>query len=327
MEKTGKEGLAGQGQVPAAAHFQRAAAVAAELKLEQPCEALFREGMRQHPELRGWLQYEFAVALERFGRLDEALELFRAAKQDPRGLKTASFAGVKIAKLLEKQGKVQEAAQIFAEIANSKDALAPLLAEAGAFETRQGRMERGLQWYLEAFRRAREEGDQIAVGNVMSEGIGSLPGLAILAHWFRTRTDALPLDEQKRIRRALATTFGNHAWKLLNEGAFADAGTAAEMALVIYAPDVLKWVEGNRAHAYLFQGRVQEAREIHERYQDTQLELDGLDWKNAAREDFNAFREKGLVTAAVEAELRKLESLLGIKSNAERGTGNAQKGE
>lgn len=309
MEKNANEGLTGPGQEPLAADIQRAASVAADLNLQEPCESLFRDGMRQHPESLGWFQYEFGVALERFGRVDEALELFRAARKEPSGLKV-SFAYSKLASLLEKAGKADEAAQVYGELLGSKEAMPPHVAEAGSFEARHGRVERGLDLYLEAFRRCRREEEQIAVGNVLSEGAASLPGLKELAEWFRTRTETLAEADRKRIRRALATTFGNHAWKLLNEKAFADAGTAAEMALVIYAPDVLTWVEGNRAHAYLFQGRLPEAREIHERYRGVALELDGLDWNKAAREDFKSFRESGLVTPEVEREMRKLESLL-----------------
>lgn len=309
MEKSAKEGLTGPGQEPLAADLQRAASVAADLNLQEPCEALFKDGMRQHPESLGWFQYEFGVALERFGRVEEALDLFRAAKKDPSGLKV-SFAYVKLATLLEKQGQVDEAAQVFAELLGSKDAMPPHVAEAGGFEARHGRAERGLELFLEAYRRCQREEEQIAVGNVLSEGAVALPALNELTRWFRDRTEALAEGDRKRIRRALATTFGNHAWKLLNEKAFVEAGTAAEMALVIYAPDVLTWVEGNRAHAYLFQGRVSEAREIHGRYRGVPLELDGLDWNKAAREDFKSFRESGLVTPAVEVEMQRLENLL-----------------
>lgn len=315
MEKYEKEGLTGLGQATAAAHFQRAAAMASELKLEQRCEALFREGMRQHPESAGWLQFELALALEGFGHLEKALSTFRAAKENPSGLRGPGYAGVGEAKVLEKLGKTAEAAQIFSSLLKGDAVLPYFSAEAAGFEARQGRPQRALELYLDAFRSAREEKEQVSVGNILLEGIGSLPRLKDLAEWFRSRTETLPATEKQRIRRALATTFGNHAWKLLNDGAFAEAGTSAEMALVIYAPDVLRWVEGNRAHAYLFQGRIQEAREIHQRYRDQKLELDALDWKKAAWQDFQTFREKGLVTPKVEEKIRELETLLGIRQS------------
>lgn len=294
-----------------AADFQRAAILALELRHEKRWEEYFRAGLERHPEARGWLRYEWAVQLERLGQWERALEFYGAAKKEPSGLK-AGYAFVSMAKLLEKTGKVVEAAAIMGELLRLREVLPQHVAEAGALEARQGRKERALELYLEAFQRAREEDDQIAVGNLMSEGAGVLPGLKELAQWFRLRTERLPPEERQRLRRALATTFGNHSWKLLSEGTFAEAGVSAEMALVIYEPDILKWVEGNRAHAYLFQGRVREARAIHERYRTAILELEGFDWEKAVREDFKIFREKGLVPAPVELEMRRIEALLGL---------------
>lgn len=299
-----------------ATDFQRAGVLAAELNQEKRSDSFFREGMERHPEARGWLRYEFAVQLEKAGRLQEALEAYRSAKEAPEGLKPG-FAYVGLAKLLETGGKAEEAAGVMEELLGSKHALAVHLAEAGGFESRQGRIERALGLYLQAFQRALEEEEQVAVGNILSEGMETLPGLKDLALWFRKGTEDLPQEEKTRVRRALATTFGNHSWKLLNEKSFAEAEISAEMALEIFAPDVLKWVEGNRAHACLFQGRLSEAWQIHQRYQDEQLELDGLDWRKAAREDFKTFREAGLVTAEAEVEIRKLERLLGIEGAPE----------
>jgi len=295
-----------------AADFQKAGILAAELKLEVPCEEFFRQGMRRHPESLGWLQFEFAQELEAFGRLEEALGLYRKAKKDPTGLKV-SFAYVGLARLLERLGRPEEARGVDTELLLAEDAMAPHVADAARFEAAQGNVERGLELYLEAFQRAEEDGERIEVGNVLSEGIEHLPALPELTRWFREETEDVPSAERTRLRRAVATTLGNHAWNLLHEGRFSQAATATEMALVIYEPKVLKWVEGNRAHAYLFLGRIEEARSIHERYQGQELELEGFDWEGAAREDFGIFREKGLVTPEVNREMRKLEAYLGIE--------------
>ena len=61
-------------------------------------------------------------------------------------------------------------------------------------------------------------------------------------------------------RRTL--TIGIVAYKFELAGAFADALAAADLA-ISFAPPGENWIQGNRAHALMFLGHVDEARTIY----------------------------------------------------------------
>ena len=110
-----------------------------------------------------------------------------------------------------------------------------------------------------------------------------------------------------------ARELGSLSWVLLETGEFEMAAQAGEKAAKSGEP--LAWVEGIRASAYLFLGRMEEAMEIHKRYKGKMTHSDGKrSWEEVTKEDFGHFRSfNGLVTSKVEARFREIEVFLGLR--------------
>ncbi|MEO0448044.1 MAG: hypothetical protein AAF191_18400, partial [Verrucomicrobiota bacterium] len=253
------------GDYSEAGDYQRAGRWAAEMKLEDRCRSFFAAGLAKHDQQAGWLHYEFGKVLKELGQQEQALEQFEWAKDEPSGL-AKSFAYHGLASMLQEMGRMEEARGVYEELLGSGVAIAEHIAEAGAFEAAEANREEAFALYLRAYREGVDDDARISVGNVLFRSVSDLGGVDSVTDWFRTATESFSEEERVRVRSALATTWGNYAWDLLNSGKFSEAATAAEAALVINDPNVLVWVEGNRAHAYLFLGRLEEARAIHQRY-------------------------------------------------------------
>jgi hypothetical protein len=73
---------------------------------------------------------------------------------------------------------------------------------------------------------------------------------------------------------------------------FATALEAADLVSPI-APDEI-WLQGNRAHALMFLGRVDEARALYLRYRGEKNVQNGKPWEPAVLEDFAELRKAGL---------------------------------
>jgi tetratricopeptide (TPR) repeat protein len=102
---------------------------------------------------------------------------------------------------------------------------------------------------------------------------------------------------------------GNLAWHAVLAEQFQEALAAADRGLLL-APE-LRAIEGNRAHALMFLGRVDEARAIHlaNKGKPVSSDDDSL-WEDALAGDFDVFGEFGLHHPAVP----EFVSLLGIQS-------------
>jgi hypothetical protein len=66
-------------------------------------------------------------------------------------------------------------------------------------------------------------------------------------------------------------TIGIVAYKFELAGAFADALAAADLA-ISFAPPGENWIQGNRAHALMFLGHVDEARTIYLQHRGERIE-------------------------------------------------------
>jgi tetratricopeptide (TPR) repeat protein len=73
---------------------------------------------------------------------------------------------------------------------------------------------------------------------------------------------------------------------------FASALEASDLVISL-APDAI-WLRGNRAHALMFLGRVDEARTIYFRYRGEKNVQDGKGWETGVLEDFAELRKAGL---------------------------------
>jgi hypothetical protein len=68
---------------------------------------------------------------------------------------------------------------------------------------------------------------------------------------------------------------------------------AADQAIVLFPGKI--WLYSNRAHALMFLGRLDEAREIYLKYRGQKIpEEKGKNWESAVVEDFAEFRKAGL---------------------------------
>jgi tetratricopeptide (TPR) repeat protein len=84
---------------------------------------------------------------------------------------------------------------------------------------------------------------------------------------------------------------GGLAFNFELAGNFATALQVADEAIAL-APDQI-WLYTNKAHALMFLGRTDEARELYRKYRGTQLQKD-KPWEAAVLEDFAAFRKAQL---------------------------------
>ena len=84
---------------------------------------------------------------------------------------------------------------------------------------------------------------------------------------------------------------GGLAYGFLLAQDFARALEASE--LVYLAPDKI-WVHGNRAHALMLLGRVDEARALYLRYRGEKSVQAEKPWETVVLEDFAEMREAGL---------------------------------
>jgi tetratricopeptide (TPR) repeat protein len=84
---------------------------------------------------------------------------------------------------------------------------------------------------------------------------------------------------------------GGLAFNFELAGNFATALQVADEAIA-HAPDQI-WLYTNKAHALMFLGRTDEARELYRKYRGTQLQKD-KPWEAAVLEDFAAFRKAQL---------------------------------
>lgn len=109
----------------------------------------------------------------------------------------------------------------------------------------------------------------------------------------------------KKTYEDAAVAIGDLSWDLVVARDFATALMAADLA--ISASPNTTWMQGHRAHALMFLGRVDEAREIYMAYRG-QGGSSGRNWNAEVRRDFNTLRKEGLETplmAEVEAGLEK----------------------
>jgi tetratricopeptide (TPR) repeat protein len=113
-----------------------------------------------------------------------------------------------------------------------------------------------------------------------------------------------------------ADALGNLAWYALTAREFDEALAASERAHALAAGQV--WSETNRAHALLFLGRLQEARQIYLAHKGVQLAREsGKTWEDMVQDDFEKLRKRGLAHAA----FQEIETELGLGKVQRRTTG------
>ena len=86
--------------------------------------------------------------------------------------------------------------------------------------------------------------------------------------------------------------FGGLAYDFLLARDFAAALEAAEQTIAV-APELI-FIYGNRAHALMFLGRVDEARALYLKYRGTKNVQDDKSWETVTLQDFAELRKAGL---------------------------------
>jgi tetratricopeptide (TPR) repeat protein len=85
---------------------------------------------------------------------------------------------------------------------------------------------------------------------------------------------------------------GNLSYRFVLARNFANGVEAADLVISL-APDKI-WVHGNRAHALMLLGRVDEARALYLRYRGEKSVQAEKPWETVVLEDFAEMREAGL---------------------------------
>lgn len=99
-----------------------------------------------------------------------------------------------------------------------------------------------------------------------------------------------------------AAGIGGLAYKFILASEFAKALDAADFAIAL-EPDAI-WMQGNRAHALMFLGKVDQAREIYLRYRGQKSNGDKL-WEADVKDDFADLRKHGLTNPLMD-EIEKV---------------------
>ena len=90
----------------------------------------------------------------------------------------------------------------------------------------------------------------------------------------------------------IAEQIGGLAYRFILARDFATALEATDQAIAL-APDVI-FLYGNRAHALMFLGRVDEARTLYLKYRGRQKVVDEKSWEATVLDDFAELRKVGL---------------------------------
>jgi tetratricopeptide (TPR) repeat protein len=111
-------------------------------------------------------------------------------------------------------------------------------------------------------------------------------------------------------KAALVKALGASSFCLLFNHRAEDAADRAQEALALDPTAV--WIETNRAHAYLFLGRFDEAQAIYRENKDKRLS-DGRTFGKTVADDFEAFRKNGIDVPA----MREIEASLSAKASSQ----------
>lgn len=126
---------------------------------------------------------------------------------------------------------------------------------------------------------------------------GDYAGAFALQQTFVARVETTETTEAGKAGPKTADALGNLAWYALIAREFATALAASERASTL-APGQI-WVETNRAHALLFLGRPDEARQIYLAHRGARLANEtSKTWEDMVADDFQELRKRGLAHTA-----------------------------
>jgi tetratricopeptide (TPR) repeat protein len=271
-----------------------------------------------------------AVAVE-LKKLDDALAAYREslkiseeiADKDPSDTdwqRIVSLSAVSIGDVLRKQHKVDQALGSYKEAlaigkasaetdktygrrqANIDDNIAALLVE-------NNKLDDALDSYRESLKISKglaekDPGDtdlehdlsnsHLNIGDVLrkqhkvDEALGSYKEALTIGKAL-AETDKTNAQRQANLKWGISM-IGIVAYKFELAGAFADALAAADLAISL-APPGKNWIHGNRAHALMFLGQVDEARTIYLQHRGEKI--GDKAWETAIHSDFTELRNDG----------------------------------
>lgn len=111
--------------------------------------------------------------------------------------------------------------------------------------------------------------------------------------------------------RATAVALGNLAWSAVLSQSFSEALDSAQRATAL-APDLL-WIKANLAHALLFSGRADEAKQIYLGNKGKSLR-DNIPWEAEIHKDFDVLRKAGL-ESLVAPSMADVDAALGVQTH------------
>ena len=118
-----------------------------------------------------------------------------------------------------------------------------------------------------------------------------------LQRTFVARVEVAETAEDGRPGPKTADALGNLAWYALTARDFPGALAASERARALAVGQT--WIETNRAHALVFLGRLEEARQIYRAHRGARLASEtSRTWEDMLADDFEELRKRGLTHAA-----------------------------
>ena len=111
--------------------------------------------------------------------------------------------------------------------------------------------------------------------------------------------------------RATAVALGNLAWSAVLSQSFSEALESAQRATVL-APDLL-WIKANLAHALLFSGRADEAKQVYLGNKGKSLR-GNIPWEAEIHKDFDVLRKAGL-ESLVAPDMADVDAALGAQTH------------
>jgi tetratricopeptide (TPR) repeat protein len=234
--------------------------------------------------------------------------------------------GSQLAQMLFEQGKLDEALAIFSEgnaifkALVAKDAsnlqwqgnLALSDIQIGDVLKAQGKVDEALAAYRDSFaisemlvtKEPSQTPWQHALSVAYVKVAEALTGLGKLDEALADYRDGLPIikalvaqdpsnaEHQLVLLQGYANGIGGLAYLFVLTRNFGTALEAADQAIAL-APQLI-FLYGNRAHALMFLGRVDEARTLYLKYRGTKNVVGDKSWETATLDDFAELRKAGL---------------------------------
>jgi tetratricopeptide (TPR) repeat protein len=142
---------------------------------------------------------------------------------------------------------------------------------------------------------------QLKLGDVEAAKKSYADAAASQLRWVKMGSSNL---RDETAKTAYIDDCGTGSWYALLSNRAQQAAELAEAALKLDPSK--RWIDVNRAHAYLLLGRYDDAKAIYLKHKDTPSDLTGRMTTDIIRDEFNQFRKLGLATDAIDRMAKDL---------------------